>query len=305
MKFGGVSLEDVNSNVTNFISVCSLNNGECLSSNIIDKIYKSDNIKVLDTKKLIIDKVSSDCGCDDKKTVPEKELCIINNINENIINRDEKECILYKFFKPIGSHDGNDWLNNTHVDVIQEQLFNIFPNYEYSFIHMIDNKMVLPVNLKCITRIIKCITDIDFTGQIKNNSLKWHGIVYNTDPSHKSGQHWFSILFNFNNNGTEIDPNYIEYFNSSGMDIQDSTFKTYLEDLAFRISYETEKKTILKKVTDIQHQKNSTGNCGIYSLYYIWSRLSGVPMETFNDPNKKITDDTMEYFRKIMFRENE
>jgi len=317
MRFKGGTLEEVSTNLIDSNTICTLNNGKstCLPPDLIKTIYienekinnnKSINeIKIPKLQNLIINKVSDDCGCNKAKTIQEKELCIIKNIDSRIINKDDKDCIIYDSFKPEGSHDGKSWLNNTHVDIIQEQLFKKFPNYEYGFIHMIDNIMITPQNLKCIKHNVRSITDIDFVNEVQNNALKWYGVVYNTDPSHKSGQHWFAILFNFNNEGTEANPNYIEYFNSSGMNIQNTEFQEFLENLALKISFKANKKTIFKKITTIQHQKDSTGNCGIYALYYIWSRLSGIPTETFNNPEKKITDKTMEEFRKIMFRKEE
>lgn len=167
---------------------------------------------------------------------------------------------------------------------------------------MIDNVMIMPSNIECVNHLVKSINNIDFVDCVKNNTIQWHGIVFNTDPSNNQGQHWFSILFNFTTSGTEADPYLIEYFNSSGLDIQNNKFKEYLEKLAFNISYETNMKTIVKKITNIQHQKSSTGNCGIYSLFYILSRLNGTPIEYFNDPKNKITDTLMVEFRKIFFR---
>lgn len=318
MRFGGMTLEDLHDNIFKYQTVCTLNDKKstCLPQNFIQYIYNKQNKEnITDSNtEIIIDKISKECGCDKETDINKKELCIIKNTKDYIINKDEKDCILYNYFKPEGSHDGKAWLNNTHVDLIQEQLYKKYKNYYYSFIHMIDNVMITPQNLKCIKHPVKSITDINFINEVsedsenefkENGKMNFYGIVYNTDPSHKSGQHWFCILFNFSTEGTEQDPYIIEYFNSSGLDIANIDFKTYLETLAANISYKTDKRVILKKITDIQHQKDSTGNCGIYCLYYIWSRLENIPLEKFNDPNNKITDETMENFRKIMFRKEE
>lgn len=301
------SLENVNINLLKTDTICSLNEGKntCLPENIIYSLPENNN--KINNIKLIIKKISDEYKCGDDEN---KEICIIKK-NKNI-DSTYKECLLNTYFKPIGSHDENAWLNNTHIDLIQEQLYRKYPNYYYSFIHMIDNVMIYPRNINCINHKVSPIIEIDFIKELnnkdplylsENGKIKWYGVVYNTDPSHKTGQHWFSILFNFSTNGTELDPFMIEYFNSSGLDIRDINFKDFLYKLAFRISFETGKKTIVKKVTNIQHQSINTGNCGIYSLYYIWSRLNGIPLSTFNNPKKIISDDTMKKFRKVMFRE--
>lgn len=306
-----LSLQIFNKHLIIDKTICTLNGSKntCLPNHIIDVVYKktidSNENPNLSNKKLIIDKISKDCGCDNQKNINNKELCILKNIDTNILDKDMSDCLIYTFFKPEGSHNGNDWLNNTHVDMIQEQLYRKFPDYSYSFIHMIDNVMIPPKNMKCINHPVKSITDINFIDLIQKNNIKWHGIVFNTDPSHKSGQHWFCILFNFTTSGNKTDPYLIEYFNSSGFNINNNEFKEYLENLALNIWKNTGKDTILKTITNIQHQNENTGNCGIYAIYYIWSRLSGVSMESFNNPNNKITDNTMEDFRKVLFRKDE
>ena len=66
-------------------------------------------------------------------------------------------------------------------------------------------------------------------------------------------------------------------------------------------------KTLNKKVNDIIVTKivNQVDNhsCGSYSLYYIISRLDGIPYKHFS--NIKIGDETMHKFRKEhLFRQS-
>ena len=302
MRVGGSTVEELSdnfkklhNNIPQSQTICKLNgNKTCIPEKIFDNINKKINNSPLSShKNLIIKKLSEDCGCDKEKSQDKKELCIIKNIDKEIIDKKQKDCIIYKFFKPVGSHNGNDWLNNTHVDVIQEQLYQLYSRYEYGFIHMIDNVMITPENISCINHPIKSIIEIDFVDVINNNKMDYYGVVYNTDPSHRLGQHWFSILFNFTTEGTKDDPYLIEYFNSSGLNISNIEFKEFLEKLSLEISYETKKEIRFKKVTHIQHQNSTTGNCGIYALYYIWARLNNTSLEYFNDPKNKITDKLM------------
>ena len=55
-----------------------------------------------------------------------------------------------------------------------------------------------------------------------------------------------------------------------------------------------------KKVTDIEHQRSDTANCGSYSLYYIWKRLNNINYPEF--VNKTIEDEDMEKFRALLWR---
>jgi hypothetical protein len=60
------------------------------------------------------------------------------------------------------------------------------------------------------------------------------------------------------------------------------------------------KKCNFVKVTDIQHQREDTANCGSYALFYIWKRLNGIPYTYFAE--NKIKDEHMEEFRKFLYR---
>lgn len=273
------------------ITVCALNkSGNCLPNDIT---------------KTIKDNKYTNSLCNEKNN----ELCKIKNSDHP-----EKSCLMALFFKPTGSFNENDWLNNTHIDLIQEQLYNKYKHYYYSYIHMADLKMHPHENYTCIKHPIIPLTKINFIDEIKNNNvfndyltndkknkMKFYGIVFNTDTSDGSGKHWFTILFNFNTKGNELDPFIIEYFNSSGNSIKSKYLHSYLEAIAMNITIKTNKTCIFKQISNIEHQSEDTGNCGIYSLYYIWKRISGTPYTFFAD--NKITDNEMTYFRQIFLKE--
>ena len=168
---------------------------------------------------------------------------------------------------------------------------------------MIDLVMFNPVHSDLITYDIKSIKDINFVKECKkeeniltyNGDLKNFGIVFNTDVSSGGGIHWFSIFIDFTSDETYN----IEYFNSSGYDIRNKAFKQYFVNLADEITREV-KKCNFVKVTDIQHQREDTANCGSYALFYLWKRLNGTPYSYFAE--NKIKDEHMEEFRKFLYR---
>ena len=100
-----------------------------------------------------------------------------------------------------------------------------------------------------------------------NKDLKYYGVVFNTDNSSGSGTHWFSIFIDFT-----ATPITIEYFNSSGYDIRNRKFQNYILNLSDELTIAGFDCKFVK-VTDIQHQRDDTSNCGSYSLYYIWKRF--------------------------------
>ena len=107
---------------------------------------------------------------------------------------------------------------------------------------------------------------------------------------------------NFNTTGTINDPFTIEYFNSAGTKISDNLNKFFI-DLSIKISQGTSKKCIFITVTKIQHQSNKTGNCGVYSLFYIYSRLNHVPYQDFNEKKFIVSDNIMGEMRQLFFND--
>ena len=283
---------------------CSIDNveGICLPVDIIKKIER--NEKIGDGEKIEdkLESIKTDLGCMD-------EVCVLKRTTK--LNETEKNELLFKFFKPIASVDPVKWLSNSHLDQLQEQLHNIHPNYYYSFIHMIDMVMISHEHTDILGHEILELSKIDFVNEMSEQSdqriistnespLQTYGVIFNTDPSHKSGQHWFSLFFDFRTKGTLEDPYTLEYFNSAGTDLKKNVYD-YLIKLSNTISFATKKVCNYVQVTNIQHQSSKTGNCGAYSLYYIHQRINGVKKEEFNDPNYPLNDDTITEFRKIIF----
>jgi hypothetical protein len=66
-----------------------------------------------------------------------------------------------------------------------------------------------------------------------------------------------------------------------------------------KLEKELGKKVEVKEVSKIQHQKDNS-SCGPYSLYYIISRLEGVPFISFE--KNRIPDNVMWDFRHHLFR---
>ena len=214
------------------------------------------------------------------------EMCVMQSLG--------RKDLIAKYFKPVTkSYDNNHWLNNTEIDSVQFQLMQNYPGYHYSNIHMIDLEMFDPSNDVDYTP--ENVKDIDFIKLINNGDLKTYGMVVNTDVSSGRGIHWFAIFIDARSPVITI-----EYFNSSGFDIKSRDFKMFFIKLADKIQRGTKRECKFIKVSDIQHQKSTTSNCGVYALFYLWKRLGGTPMEYFKD--KKISDEHVVTFREFFFR---
>lgn len=312
-------------------SICALNENKntCLPHDTIKVISKLTNNSINKSPQIssarnelssniIINKIADSVGCDDDLSIQEKELCVLKKIKNKTDNSDLKTAIdkqIVKFFKiPTKSLDKNHWLNNTEIDNIQYQLLDNYPGYYFSTIHMIDLNNFMPNNndiFKYNDKIYN-IKDINFVDELSNNSnakltyngkLKYFGIVCNTDISSNGGIHWFTIFIDFTKS-----PIQIEYFNSSGYPLIRGNHQT--ERKEFYLFFKNLEDELTKnkfpakfiQVTDIEHQRDDTANCGSYSLFYIWSRLQGRPYTDFQ--KKKITDELMEKFRSVLWRKN-
>jgi len=265
-------------------SLCSLNKkGNCVPESEISKIE--------DKSSSSIDELVESEKC---TKAEDKTLCVLESLGEKII--------VTKYFKPVTkSFDKMHWLNNTEIDNVQYQMMLNYPGYYYSNIHMIDLGMFNPSNKDIIDYKSVSLKDIDFIKELKgegqltsNGPLKKYGLVMNTDVSSGRGIHWFAIFMDFDST-----PMTIEYFNSSGYDIRNKTFKAFMYNLADEISIKI-KECKFVKVSDIQHQREDTSNCGVYALYYIWKRLGGTPFETFS--KNKVSDECIVTFREYFFR---
>ena len=130
--------------------------------------------------------------------------------------------------------------------------------------------------------------------QIKNGKTKI-GIVFNTDPHNKGGEHWISMFIN-------IKKGQIFYFDSAGDDI-----KPEVQTLVDRIIDEGLKMNPpiffkFDKNFPVEHQYGNT-ECGIYSIYFIVhmleDKITGEYLKTHI-----LNDKYMQKFRKIYFNDN-
>lgn len=300
------------------MSECALNappnaDGSCLTSEHVSMISKYTDANTLTELK-------QETNCDD-------DICILEKTNAP---EPVKELIKREALKaPTASFDHNHWLNNTEIDTVMSQLRTQFPGFAHGFIHMIDLKAFKPANIKSYNYPVFDAQETDFANELKyamiqrgiisgstgsftprlsthnNEPLHSYGIVCNTDSSSGSGQHWFSIFISTDQKNPEDTSKpmiVIELFNSAGGGSDNSAFNNFWNKKAIEIAQATGLRCVFKIITDIAHQKSTTGNCGSYSLFYIYARLKDATPQEFNNSNKKITDYAMQKFRTVCFQ---
>jgi hypothetical protein len=211
------------------------------------------------------------------------ESCVIRRV----IPRRKADRELEERFLPAGPRNTFALLNNYNVDDVLDQLARKYSDFYHIGFQMIDFETVKSELAK-----------IDFAKKI-DEGYKRFGCIVNTDFTNGPGIHWFCLFLDFTHRGTPRDPHVIEYFNSSG-NLPMSQIQIWAHKMENDLSIALGQKVVFKIASRIRHQ-NDEHSCGVYSLYYIWSRLSGIPFEKFRA--FKIDDRDMHTMRKHLFRD--
>lgn len=235
--------------------------------------------------------------------VCDKEKCWINqNSYFGSISDEVKES-----FAPISPYT---WLDNPNQWLSSHDIMNVMYQYEIAYPEFrfigptpidFDKKKLKNKNkIKSINKnknIIKenCVWDelCNFDLQkLMKEGIKKIGIIFNTHPHNKSGEHWISMFIN-------IEKKNILYFDSGG-----SKIPKEIEKLARRI--QDQGKTLRPKInfkfnttTGVHHQLEDT-ECGIYSLFFIINMLE----ENVNKRylmNNLFRDKYIQQFREVYF----
>lgn len=179
----------------------------------------------------------------------------------------------------------NTWLSNFDISKVMKQYENFYNDFVFIGPTPIDFDKRL-YESRCVWNDLCNFNLNQYLGRDK----KKIGIIFNTDPHDKSGAHWISLYI-------DLDKKIIFFFDSNG----DKVPKEIIE-LIKRIKKQAGKLNIKLKYDNnegIEHQLKNT-ECGIYSLYFITSLLTGVRSSSYF---KKyiIRDNVMEKYRKIFF----
>ncbi len=250
--------------------ICSGNSGVDAMKKILDEL----NVSYSNNPDDVLEKTKKELSC-------KSESCVVNNSKFKKIFG-SVDTLKKENFKPDGPWNNDNWLSNFNIDDVLEQWTKVYPG----FLH-------IPFQMRDFAKNKTELHTIDLCSEYENG-MKYFGVVINTDYSTGQGVHWFAIFGDFSNPDNVT----LEYFNSSGnlplKEIHDWLYDTKqkLESCGLKV------KIIV--VTRIEHQKSNT-ECGVFSLWYIYSRLNDVPYKYF-DRHEFVTDDMMYKFRTHLFR---
>jgi hypothetical protein len=184
----------------------------------------------------------------------------------------------------------NEWLSS--IDIM-----NVMKQYEKAY-KCFDFIGPTPIDFDTRKLYGECVWDelcnFSIAEQIKNGKTKI-GIIFNTDPHNRPGQHWISMFIN-------IKKKRIFFFDSTG-DKPVHQIMSLVERIKEQ-GLNLNKKIIFKFDSNegIEHQYGNT-ECGIYSLYFIVHMLEDKTTEHYLKTHI-LKDEYMNKFRHIYFNDS-
>lgn len=197
-------------------------------------------------------------------------------------------------FAPISP---DEWKKNPHEWLSSVDIMKVMKQYEKAY-KCFDFIGPTPIDFDTRKLYGECVWDelcnFNLADQIKKGKTKI-GIIFNTDPHDKPGQHWISMFIN-------IKKKTIFFFDSTG-----DKASSEIMDFVNRI---IEQGKLLKPKIKfkfdsnegVEHQYGNT-ECGIYSLYFIVNMLRDKTSDEYLKTHI-LKDEYMNKFRKVYFNDS-
>jgi hypothetical protein len=184
----------------------------------------------------------------------------------------------------------NEWLSSTDIMKVMKQYENAYKEFDF----------IGPSPIDFDTRKLygECVWDelcnFSVEEQIKNGKNKI-GIIFNTDPHNKPGQHWISMFIN-------IKKKKLFFFDSTGDKPSPQIMALVNRIIEQGLSLKPKINFKFDSNEGIEHQYGNT-ECGIYSLYFIVHMLEDKMTEHYLKTHI-LKDDYMNKFRHIYFNDS-
>lgn len=123
--------------------------------------------------------------------------------------------------------------------------------------------------------------------------------IVNSDSYDGNGKHWMALFVDASAPpGDPSHPWTIEFFNSAAVRPESEWLEWMARTRLELQKCATNAKIAMVYVCKVWHQ-HSKSECGVYSLFYIWARLNGIPAQYFLD--NVVPDQIMFEFRQHLF----
>jgi len=201
------------------------------------------------------------------------------------------ECVVQSLIsKPTAPSSWNknthEWLSSIEIDNLEKQYAKVFKNYHYIGSIPID----FDKKSQTGTCVVSSLCSMDITGLYKKGYTQI-GIVFNTDVSTGPGQHWVALFCDIR---PELEYPRITYFDSYA-----EKPEKQIQVLMKRWKEHWDSGGVHTKPMEMSYNKTrhqfQDSECGMYSLYFHYCCLMGIPME------KRIPDDVVRSMRGLLF----
>ena len=226
-----------------------------------------------------------------KKTNDNK---VWNDIQKRLSDKCRKgvpQCVINSMMKKPGAPkkwivNPTEWLSNLQIDSVERQYAKVFKTYKYLG--------TVPIDFDKKSVLGTCLVDSLCSMKIESVYKRGYtqiGIVFNTDYSTGSGQHWVAMFCDIS---PELEYPRMTYFDSYAEDPEPEfatlmkRWKAQWDDLKIH------KKGMVLSYNNTRHQYQHS-ECGMYSLYFHYCCLMGIPMK------ERIPDEVVRGFRGVLF----
>ncbi len=184
----------------------------------------------------------------------------------------------------------NEWLSSVDIMKVMKQ-------YEKAY-KCFDFMGPTPINFDTKKLYGECVWEelckFNLSKLIKNGKTKI-GIIFNTDPDNKPGQHWISMFIN-------IKKKTIFFFDSTGDKAPPEVMKLVERIKQQGLALENPIQFKFDSNEGIEHQYGNT-ECGVYSIYFIVHMLEDKMTENYIKTHI-LKDEYIEKFRHIYFNDS-
>lgn len=208
----------------------------------------------------------------------QKEDCWLDSLFDTKMKEQIKQFIFAPKHPPEWKSNPDEWLSNFDIEDVMKQYHVSNPEFKFIGPTTIDFDSKPPeMGGKCV---LEDLCRFDLARFIKAKKTKI-GIVFNLDHYNESGSHWVSAFI-------DIDNKFVFFFDSADNEIPPEIWKKGKKE-----SVDGEKKPFINRVLEQglqlptpikfefynnrghRHQKTNT-ECGMYSLFFIITMLTGV-----------------------------
>lgn len=203
----------------------------------------------------------------------------------------EKE--LLKAFAPVSPKEWkknpNEWLSSVDIIEVMSQYEKSYKCFEFMGPSPIDYD-THKIYGECVW---EELCHFSLLEQMKKGKTKI-GIIFNTDPHYKPGEHWISLFIN-------IKKAQIFFFDSAGNKVPKHIQKFVNDVVEQGLKLKKPIHFVFDQNYPVEHQYKNT-ECGIYALFFIvhmlQDKITGNYLKTHI-----LKDEYMQKFRKIYFNE--